>query len=60
MKKNRYELFLEKTGLTAEEAMVFIDLKIKELLPEKDQEPNMEYINKISKEAIQWKQKNNL
>ena len=52
--KTSYEWFLEKSGLTPYEAFEFFAIKIKEL--NMSEEPvNMEFIERISKEARKWK-----
>lgn len=50
------KLFMEKSGLTLMEASDFLDMKLKKQYPpQKDTEVDMEFIERISKEAKQWK-----
>jgi len=53
----RYELFLEKSGLTTTEAYEFLEMKHDEAYPpsERDKEIDVEFITKLAKEAKEWK-----
>ncbi len=56
--KKRYELFLEKSGLTPDEAYDFLEMKIKEFIqPMEDEKIDITFINNLSKEARKWKKK---
>jgi hypothetical protein len=56
MTKTKYEMFLEKSELTLDEANDFLDMKIKQVIPpSKDEHIDMKFINDLSKEAKQWK-----
>lgn len=46
MIKTKYELFLEKSGLTLDEANDFLGMKIKQVIPpSKDEDIDMKFIN---------------
>jgi len=55
--KTSYEWFKEKAGLTNAEAFEFFDFKFKQLgIYNEEKEPvDMEFIERISKEARKWK-----
>jgi hypothetical protein len=56
MIKTKYELFLEKSGLTLDEANDFLGMKIKQVIPpSKDEDIDMKFINDMSREAKKWK-----
>jgi hypothetical protein len=60
MGRKTYELFLEKSGLTIDEANDFLEMKIKQVLPPtKKEKVNMKFINDLSKEAQKWKRTQN-
>jgi hypothetical protein len=50
-----YELFLEKSGLTGNEAMEFLVMKWKQIMPTSDSDVDVEFVKKLAIEARRWK-----
>jgi len=50
-----YELFLEQSGLTGSEAMEFLVIKWKQIMPNSESEVDVEFISKLATEARRWK-----
>jgi hypothetical protein len=56
MTKTKYEMFLEKSELTLDEANAFLGMKLKQVIPpSKDEDIDMKFVNDLSKEAKKWK-----
>jgi hypothetical protein len=53
--KTGYELFLERSGLTGNEAMEFLIIKWKQIMPNSDSDVDMEFVSKLAAEAKRWK-----
>jgi hypothetical protein len=50
-----YELFIEQSGLTADEASDFLVTKMKQVMPNNDSDVDIEFISKLAAEAKRWK-----
>ena len=50
-----YELFLEQSGLTGKEAMEFLVVKWKQIMPNSDSDVGIEFVSKLAAEARRWK-----
>ena len=50
-----YELFIERSGLTADEASDFLVTKMKQVMPNNDSDVDIEFVCKFAAEAKQWK-----
>ena len=58
MSNRSYDLFLKKSGLSFDEALNFLDIKLKEYQPEnKDEVVDLEFIDKLAVKAKEWKNK---
>lgn len=57
MARKLYELFLEKSGLTPDEAIEFLDMKHKEMCPIEPEltKKQIKSNEKLSREARAWK-----
>lgn len=55
--KTGYELFIEQSGLTADEASEFLVTKMKQVMPNNDSEVDSEFVCKLAAEAKRWKRK---
>ena len=56
MSKRSYDLFLQKSGLSPDEAFNFLDIKLKECQPEnKDEVVDLEFIDRLAVKAKEWK-----
>jgi hypothetical protein len=53
--KTGYELFLERSGLTGSEAMEFLVVKWKQIMPNSDSDVDIEFVSKLAAEAKRWK-----
>jgi hypothetical protein len=50
-----YELFIEQSGLTADEASEFFVTKMKQVMPNNDSDVDIEFVCKFAAEAKRWK-----
>ena len=50
-----YELFIEQSGLNADEAAEFLVTKMKQVMPNNDSEIDIEFVCKLAAEAKRWK-----
>ena len=58
MSKRSYVLFLQKSGLSPDEAFNFLDMKLKECQPEdKVDVVDFEFIDRLAVKAKEWKNK---
>jgi hypothetical protein len=53
--KTGYELFLERSDLTGSEAMEFLVVKWKQIMPNSDSDVDVEFVSKLAAEAKRWK-----
>lgn len=53
--KTGYELFIDQSGLTADEASEFLVTKMKQVMPNNDSEVDIEFVSKLAAEAKRWK-----
>ncbi len=53
--KTGYELFLERSCLTGNEAMKFLVVKWKEIMSNSDSDVDIEFVSKLAAEAKRWK-----
>ena len=53
--KTGYELFVEQSGLTADETTEFLVTKMKQIMPNNDSDVDVEFICKLAAEARRWK-----
>ena len=50
-----YELFIERSGLTADEASGFFITKMKQIMPNNDSDVDIEFVCKLASVAKRWK-----
>ncbi|KYK20573.1 hypothetical protein AYK25_04670 [Thermoplasmatales archaeon SM1-50] len=53
--KTGYELFIERSGLTADEASEFLVTKMKQVMPNNDSDVDIGFVCKLATEAKKWK-----
>ncbi len=53
--KTGYELFIERSGLNANEASEFLVTKMKQVMPNNDSDVDIEFVYILADEAKRWK-----
>ncbi len=53
--KTGYDLFIERSGLTADEASEFLVTKMKQVMPNNGSDVDIGFVCKLATEAKKWK-----